>query len=118
MIERGANIDEIRHLTVGSNVVREYLLEHPQETSRVLGIISRGRELWAQLPTAEVIVRREMLFQAGLEQHAGVVGDYEIWPGKRLIDTTPEDRLVAAQTWSMEMQNSRLQYMGLAEAIP
>jgi len=117
-IERGANIDEIRHLTVGSAVVRQYLLEHPDETPRVLDIITRGRALWAQLPTADVIVRREMWFHEGLQQHARVVGDYEIWPGKRLIDTTPEERLVAAQTWSMEMQNSRLQYMGLAEAIP
>jgi len=116
-IERGANIDEIRHLTVGSSVVRQYLLDHPAETPRVLDIISRGRALWAQLPTADTIVRREMLFQAGLEQHADLVGDYEIWPGKKLIETTVEDRLGAAQQWSAEMQNSRLQYMGLAEAF-
>lgn len=117
-IERGANIDEIRHLTVGSAVVREYLLAHPDEKPRVLDIINRGRALWAGLPTADVIMKRELLFQEGLQQHADVVGDYEIWPGKRLIDTTPEERLVAAETWSMEMQNSRLQYMGLPEAIP
>jgi len=117
-IERGANIDEIRHLTVGSAVVRQYLLDHPRETPRVLDIISRGRALWAQLPTVDVIVRREVWFQEGLQQYADLVGDYEIWDGKRLIDTTPQDRLEAAQRWSMEMQNSRLQYMGLGEAIP
>jgi hypothetical protein len=117
-IERGANIDEIRHLTVGGSVVREYLLAHPEEKQRVLDIIMRGRELWSVLPTQEVIMKRELLFQEGLRQHADVVGDYEIWEGKRLIDTTPEERLVAAHTWSMQMQNSRLQYMGLSEAIP
>ena len=117
-IERGANIDEIRHLTVGGSVVREYLLEHPEEKDRVLDIVSRGRELWSQLPTQDVIMKRELYFQEGLEQQATLVGDYEIWPGKRLIDTTPEERLVAAHTWSIEMQNSRLKYMGLAEAVP
>lgn len=116
-IERGANIDEIRHLTVGSAVVRQYLSEHPEERERVRDIISRGRELWTQLPTTEVIFKRELYFQEGLEQQSDVVGDYEIWEGKRLIDTTPEERLEAAHNWSMEMQNSRLEYMGLAEVI-
>jgi hypothetical protein len=114
-IERGANIDEIRHLTVGSAVVRQHLLSHPEERDRVLDIISRGRQLWSQLPAEEIVFKRELFFQEGLEQHADVVGDYEIWEGKRLIDTTPEERLIAANTWSLEMQNSRLKYMGLAE---
>lgn len=117
-IERGANIDEIRHLTVGSAVVRQHLLDHPEDRPRILDLITRGRKLWSELPAQEVVFRRELYFQEGLQQHAAVIGNYEIWPGKRLIDTTPEERLVAAHTWSMEMQNSRLQYMGLAEAIP
>jgi hypothetical protein len=117
-IERGANIDEIRHLTVGSSVVRRHLIENPQDRERVLDIICSGRQLWAGLPTNEVIFRREELFQQGLEQNAGIVGDYEIWEGRRLADTTAEERLVTAHTWSTEMQNSRLGYMGLAEAAP
>lgn len=112
-IERGANIDEIRHLTVGSAAVREYLIAHPEEKPRVLDIIRCGRELWASLPTAEVIMKRELLFQEGMLQHADVVRDYEIWPGRLLLETTPEERLITAHEWSMEMQNSRLQYMGL-----
>ena len=114
-IERGANIDEIRHLTVGSAVVREHLAAHPEDGERIGDIITRGRELWARLPTTEVVFKRELLFQQGLEQQAHVVGDYEIWPGRRLIDTTPEERLSAANSWSAEMQNSRLAYMGLSE---
>lgn len=117
-IERGANIDEIRHLTVGSSVVRQYLLEHPDEKPRVLDIIIQGRELWTRVPTYDVIIKRELFFQQGLEEHADVVGDYEIWPGRRLIDTTPEERLGAAHAWSTEMQDNRLRYMGLPEAIP
>ena len=114
-IERGANIDEIRHLTVGSAVVREHLEKYPEDRERVRDVITRGRQLWARLPTTDVIFKRELYFQQGLELHADVVGDYEIWPGRRLIDTTPEERLVAANTWSAEMQNSRLEYMGLSE---
>jgi hypothetical protein len=117
-IERGANIDEIRHLTVGGSVVRQYLLDHPEEKRRVLDIIVQGRELWTRVPTFDVIFKRETNFQLGMEQHADIVGDYEIWPGRRLIDTTAEERLGAAQTWSMEMQDNRLRYMGLEEAIP
>jgi hypothetical protein len=113
-IERGANIDEIRHLTVGSAVVREHLEQHPEDRERIRDIITRGRELWAHLPTTDVVFKRELFFQQGLERHADVVGDYEIWEGRRLIDTTPEERLVAASTWSAEMQESRLKYMGLS----
>jgi hypothetical protein len=116
-IERGANIDEIRHLTVGAAVVRQYLLDRPEEKDRLLEIIVRGRKLWSELPTSDVIFKRELYFQAGLEQHADIVGDYEVWDNRRLIDTTPEERLVTANNWSMEMQNSRLEYMGLSEAI-
>lgn len=116
-IERGANIDEIRHLTVGSAVIRQHLFDHPAEKDRLLDLIGRGRKLWAQLPTQEVVVKREIFFQQGLEQQADTVGDFEIWEGRRLIDTTPEERLGAANSWSMEMQNNRLRYMGLVEAI-
>lgn len=117
-IERGANIDEVRHLTVGSAVVRQYLLNRPEEKPRVLDVITRGRKLWDDLPTDDTIMKRELYFQEGLEQHADVVGDYEIWDGRRLADTSPEERLDAANTWSAEMQDSRLRYMGLEEAIP
>lgn len=115
-IERANNIDEIRHLTVGSAVVRKHLLEFPEEKPRILDIIVRGRALWASLPTVDVILRRELLFQQGLEEHAEVVGNYELTDGLRLIDSTPELRLGLAHQWSMEMQNSRLEYMGLSEA--
>jgi hypothetical protein len=117
-IERGAAIDEIRHLTVGSAAVRQWVQAHPEDKEHLLDVITRGRELWAQLPVAEVIFRREQLYQQGLERHADVVGDYEIEDGLRLIDTTPEGRLEMALTWSNDMQEGRLAYMGLEEAIP
>ena len=51
-IERGAGIDEIRHLTVGSSVAREFLQRHPADRERMLGLIAAGRELWEGLPRA------------------------------------------------------------------
>jgi len=114
-IERGAGIDEIRHLTVGSNIVRRYLLAHPEDKPRLNDLIARGQQLWVSVPVLDMLQRREELFQQGLEQHADVVGGYEIWPGRRLIDTTVDERIQQGLTWSMEMQQSRMAYMGFAD---
>ncbi|MGW0567362.1 VlmB-like protein [Streptomyces tauricus] len=116
-IERGAGIDEIRHLTVGSSVAREHLLAHPEDRSRILDLIVHGRRLWSELPVTDMVLSREALFQKGLDQHADLVGDYEIWPGRRLVDTTVEERVGTALRWSEEMQTRRLAYMGLPEAV-
>jgi hypothetical protein len=112
-IERAAGIDEIRHLTVGSAVITQHLQANPGELPRLKDLIERGRALWAGLPVLDMILRRERLFQEGMQQLGHVVGDYELAPGKRLIDSTPEDRLMMAATWSMELQDSRLSAMGL-----
>lgn len=113
-IERGAGIDEIRHLTVGSDVVRRHLLAHPEEKGRLAELIGRGQELWNTVPILEVLMRRELLFQQGLEAHADLVGDYEVWPGMKLVDTTPETRIAQSMSWSAQMQQTRLAYMGLS----
>jgi hypothetical protein len=112
-IERAAGVDEIRHLTVGSSVVKQHLAAHPEDLPRLQELIDRGRAMWAGLPVLDVILRRERLFQEGMQQLADVIGDYEVAPGVRLLDTTPDDRLLMAATWSQEMQDSRLAYMGL-----
>ena len=113
-IERAAAVDEIRHLTVGSDVVRRHLLANPGDRARLLALVAEGRALWAELPVIDVVYRRELLFQEGMTALAGVVGDYEIWPGRRLVDTTPEERLLTAAAWSQATQDSRLAFMGLS----
>ena len=113
-IERAAGVDEIRHLTVGSAVVKQHLDANPGDLPRLAELIERGRSMWGTLPVLEMILRREQLFQEGMQQHAHVLGDYELEPGKRLIDSTPEERLMMAATWSLQMQDSRLAYMGLS----
>lgn len=113
-IERGAGIDEIRHLTVGSAIVRQHLKDHPEDAPRLGDLILRGQQLWLTTPVLGVLQRRETLFQEGLAAHAELVGDYEIWPGRRLVDSTPEERIQQAIAWSTGMQVSRLAYMGLS----
>ncbi|MET9489810.1 hypothetical protein [Nocardia sp. NPDC006630] len=116
-IERGASIDEIRHLAVGSEVVRDFLAVHPQHRGAALEVLDTGLTLWKALPMSGVLLHRELLFQQGLTEFADVVGDYEIWPGRRLVDTTPEERLMTAEQWSHETQTVRLEYMGLGGVL-
>ncbi|MEV6650779.1 VlmB-like protein [Streptomyces sp. NPDC051219] len=116
-IERGAGIDEIRHLTVGSSIIREHLLKHPEDKPRLLELMAEGYALWGTLPTSEQLLRRERLFQQGIEEHGHLLGDYEAWPGRRLKDTTAEERMATGQEWAERMQRTRLAYMGLEDAI-
>jgi hypothetical protein len=68
-------------------------------------------------PVVEIPRRREQLFQAGTEQHADIVGDYEIWLDRRLIDTTPVERHLTAHQWPEDVEASRPRHMGLEEAL-
>ncbi|MDH6131832.1 hypothetical protein P3T37_001206 [Kitasatospora sp. MAA4] len=115
-IERGAGIDEIRHLSVGSSIVRSHLLAHPEDKPRALELIQQGYALWEKLPSTELVRRREDLFQQGIEEHGHLLGDYEAWPGRRLVDTTAEERVATGHAWAERMQRARLRYMGLEEA--
>jgi hypothetical protein len=116
-ISRGACVDEIRHLVVGSWFVRHHLITHPEDKEEILSLVLEGRRLWNELPTVELIWRREVRYSEAIQPLADVLGDYEIWPGRRLIDTTAEERLLKTLEWSNEIQDSRLRYMGLEDAI-
>ena len=117
-ISRGACVDEIRHLAVGSWFVRDHLARHPEDKAEILDLVVEGRRFWNELPTVDVIYRRETLYNEAIQPLRSVLGDYEIWDGRRLIDTTAEERLLKALEWSGQIQDSRLRYMGLEEAIP
>jgi hypothetical protein len=117
-IERSACVDEIRHLSVGSWIIRQHVRDTPSDTHRLVELIAEGRQIWAQLPTAEIIFAREQQFQEGILLHRDKIGDYEIFPGRRLVDTTAEERLLRALQWSEDIQRSRLAYMGLSDAMP
>ncbi|HEX2573594.1 MAG TPA: VlmB-like protein [Polyangia bacterium] len=112
----GANLDEVRHLCVGSAVVRDHLGERPEERERLLGLVAEGLGLWRRLPIEDVILRRERWFQEGMAEVAEVLGDYELVPGRRLLDTGIEERLGLQMAWSQAMQAARLGYMGLLPA--
>jgi hypothetical protein len=112
-IERGAGMDEIRHLSVGSSVIRRHLQEQPGERGRILEVIQRGRGLWEKLPMQQFLFQRESLFQQGLAEWGHLIPEYEVWPGRKLVDTSAEERMMTASTWSQETQDVRLRYMGV-----
>jgi hypothetical protein len=112
-IARGAAIDEIRHLSVGSSIIRRHLVEHPEDRPHLLDILKRGAVLWDEIPDREFVIHREQLFQEGMARYADVIGDYEVWPGRRLLGTTPEERYATAERWTDEMAAARMAYMGL-----
>lgn len=115
-IEKGANIDEIRHLTVGASIVKRHLEKHPESKDHIMALIKMGVEKWSSLPTDDIVLRRERLFQQGLHRFVDILSDYEITPGLRLIDSTPEQRLDIANALTRELQVGRLEYMGLTDA--
>lgn len=117
-VERGACVDEVRHLAVGSWFVRQHLIEHPEDRQSLIDLLQEGRSIWNELPTVEILVKRELQYQEGIQLHREQIGDYEIFPHRRLVDTTAEERLMMALKWSEEIQAQRLAYMGLPEAMP
>lgn len=117
-IERGACVDEVRHLAVGSWFIREHLERNPDDKPRIIDLIVEGREFWGSLPVPELIMQRETLFQEGIDQLGDLIGDAELVEGRRLVDTTVEERLGMALEWSQQVQDARLRYMGLEDAIP
>jgi hypothetical protein len=116
-IQRSAGLDEIRHLCVGSTIVRRYLHERPEQKPRILDVITRGRDLWDSLPLPAMLQRQEDLFQEGMREHAHLLDSYEIWDGRRLVDTSAQERVETALNWSRQTQDARLTAMGLPEAV-
>lgn len=114
---RGAVIDEIRHLAVGSSIVREHLIAHPESREHVMSVIHRGRELWSQISDREFVMNRERLYQEGITPLRGLLSDHELFPGCRLVDTDPAQRWDIAARWNDELTQARLEYMGLPEAM-
>ncbi len=115
-IARGATVDEIRHLTVGSSIVREHLVRCPGYRSRVMQIVKAGRKLWDEVPVRKYVLRREDLFQVGMHEQAKLLEGYEVFPGRKLLDTTAVERYDIAERWTDEMAEVRLRYMKIPEA--
>jgi hypothetical protein len=114
----GVNIDETRHLAVGTEIIRHHLREHPGERPRLRAIVRDGLALIESLPMTEVLVERESLFQQGVEKHRDALGACELVPGLPLADTSASQRLAMQQAWCASVQADRLAYMGLADPEP
>ncbi|SCF01422.1 Acyl-CoA dehydrogenase [Micromonospora viridifaciens] len=116
-MEKGAAIDEVRHLAVGTSIIREHLQRHPDEKDRLVELIRDGMRLWEQLPVADQLTRWENWFQEGIAPHLAMIGDYEIWDGRRLVDTTPEERIQKAVEVTSIVHSTRLTDMGLGRSL-
>ncbi|MGW0659739.1 VlmB-like protein [Streptodolium elevatio] len=116
-IQKGAGIDEVRHLAVGSSIVRRHLADNPDETERIAEIVRGGMHLFYELPVMQQQQSWEALFQEGMEQHADLLADYELWPGRKLLDTTPDERIGKTLEMTFRIHENRLKDMGLASAL-
>ncbi|MFG3422958.1 hypothetical protein [Micromonospora sp. NPDC048063] len=116
-MEKGAAIDEVRHLAVGTSIIREHVQRHPDEKERLVELIRDGMRLWEQLPVSDQLTRWENWFQEGIAPHLDSIGDYEVWDGRRLVDTTPEERIQKAVEVTSIVHSTRLTDMGLGRAL-
>lgn len=116
-MEKGAAIDEVRHLAVGTSIIRDHVQQYPDERDRLVEIIREGMRLWEQLPVGEQLTRWENWFQEGIAPHHELIGDYEIWEGRRLVDTTAQERIEKALEVTSTVHSTRLTEMGLGRAL-
>lgn len=116
-IEKGAGIDELRHLAVGTSIVKQYLADYPDQKDKLVDLVRRGMALWLELPVFDQLGRWEHLFQEGLSKQADLVGDYQIWEGRRLVDTDPDERIAKTFELTTEIHATRLAEMDLEEAL-
>ena len=97
--------------------MRQHLIRHPEYRPRLIELVRRGRALWDELPVEEFVLHREELFQEGMSAHAATLDGYEVFPGRKLLETTPKERYDLAEQWTDDMAEVRLPYMGIPEAI-
>ncbi|BCJ68110.1 acyl-CoA dehydrogenase family protein [Polymorphospora rubra] len=116
-MEKGAGIDEVRHLAVGTSIIRDAVHQNAEERDRLVEIIRDGMRLWEQLPVGDQLTRWENWFQEGIVPHRELIGDYEAWDGRRLVDTTAQERIQKALEVTSTVHSTRLTDMGLGRAL-
>lgn len=116
-IQHQANLDEIRHLTICANIIKEAIERNPLVLEQVGTVLHDGMELWKKIPIKDIIYKREVLFQKGMLEYKEIVNDQPLTKELRLIDSTPEQRLHLTFEWTQQMQASRIKYMGLEKVM-
>ncbi|UYZ84933.1 hypothetical protein MTZ49_05045 [Entomomonas sp. E2T0] len=112
-IQARANVDELRHLTVCANIVKEQIESDNTLKAVAHECINEGLALWHEVSFSDFYVERETLYQQGMEQHKSLIEGYELYDGLLLSESTVESRLELSNYLVNEMQQSRLKYMGL-----
>ncbi|OCQ51462.1 hypothetical protein Ppb6_03379 [Photorhabdus australis subsp. thailandensis] len=108
-----ANADELRHLTVCANMVKTAIENDHSLKQSALECIEEGLALWNQVSVDDLFVEREMFYQRGMQSNLRFIEGYELAPGVLLSESTVESRLELSHFLVEQMQQSRLEYMGL-----
>lgn len=116
-VQRSANEDEIRHLCVCAEIMREGMENSVLVRSEIVECIQRGLKLWSELPVFNMLYERETLYQEGMRDQLALIEDYELAPGILLKETDQTQRIQLASQWSHMMQFERLNYLGIREEV-
>lgn len=108
-----ANLDELRHLTVCSNILKKQIDNDSQLKTVASECINEGLSLWHDISLSELYIERETLYQKGLEQNKHLIEGYELYDGLLLADSTVESRLDLSNKLVDQMQRGRFKYIGL-----
>lgn len=103
---RGAFVDETRHVTYGSHLVRALLADDPARRARVRRLCHEARDALAEV--FRYYIRSFVgLFDAVARRHRDVFAGAEFAPG-RLIAATPYEEQVATIHASIQQEHERL----------
>ncbi|MFL1538416.1 hypothetical protein ACJOYG_01640 [Acinetobacter baumannii] len=112
-IQRYANVDEVRHLTICAEILKSKVNTNPEIKNSLQECIHEGLNIWNTSNIQNIILQRESLYQQGIEENQHLIEDYYLVDGILLKDTTPEMRLEISNSMVHQMQKSRLEYIGI-----
>lgn len=112
-VQHFANVDEIRHLAVCADIVRREIHASDRVRKDVTECVQEGLRLWERLPVGEMMMGRELDYQAGMERFAELARDYYLDANLPLLKSSPEQRIELATKWSHELQYARMADIGL-----
>lgn len=91
-IIQGAFADEVHHVSYGEALIREQLRQDVDKRNRIVALIDEFEGLMTEVFEG-VIHHYVGLYQEASLAHMDVMGDIEIFPGKRMADLTEEDQV-------------------------
>lgn len=112
-IQQYANVDELRHLTLCCDILKNAINKNPKILTQLKKCIVEGLDLWNTSNINNIIMEREYYFQKGIENNIDLIENYQLVDFIKLKDTTPEIRMDISNKMVAELQSSRLNYIGI-----